>query len=173
MKKKIIRVCLSVLAVSVVAAAAWLVMEFRNKSLEISDMQAQLSGEQAIKLHLAKTLLSTREEVDKLKLEVDSYQKQLAEVNNKLAVSEANNAELLREKKALVAKLHSLTELKKAIKEVKIEMKQERRRQLLAEKETRKEIDVNKLSNGNKGFLAKDGKTTYKRTVKIEVRSVN
>jgi hypothetical protein len=82
----------------------------------------------------------------------------------------ADNAELLSDKKGLEAKLHSLKELKKAIREVKIDMRSEKQEQLLAKKQMQKEIDNDELLRGNRGILLKDGKSTYRPVIRIEVR---
>lgn len=170
MKKAIIRIGLIILILSLVSVSVWLAIELNNKRLQLNDMQAQMNLERTAKVSLQKEFFATKNELDKVKIELDNTQKQLNDVNNKLAVTESNNAKLLDEKKALESKLHSLKELKEAIRGVKREMWQERYQQILAEKEIQKEIDTKKLAEGNRGFLLKEGKPTYKPVVRIEVR---
>lgn len=169
MKKVMIRMGLIILLALLISGGIWLAMEFNNKNLEIKDMRAGLALERAIKSNLQRKLSFTQRELDKIREELDTTQKQLNEVNSKLVASETNNAKLVSEKRTLEARLHSLKELKKAIRQVKIEMYNERQQQSLAKRQLRKEIDATKLLTGNRGLLCKDGKSTYKPIVKIEV----
>jgi len=170
MKKAIIKIGLISLILLLISVSVWLAIEFNQKRLDIENLQAGLSLERSLKAAMQKELSSTKDELDKVKTELENTQKQLNEVNKKFAVAEGNNAKLTEEKKALEARLHSLKELKQAIRQVKQEMWQERYQQLLAKKEMQKQIDAYKLAKGNRGFLLKDSKPTYKPTVKIEVR---
>jgi len=170
MKKAIVKIGLITLIVLLISVSGWLAIKVNQKRLDVENLKAQLSLERSLKEAIQKEFFSTKDELDKVKTELDNTQKQLNEVNHKLAAAQSNNAKLIEEKKALEARLHSLRELKQAIGQVKQEMWQERYRQLLAKKEMQKEIDACKLAEGNRGFLLKDSKPTYKPTVKIEVR---
>ncbi|MDP3143470.1 MAG: hypothetical protein Q8N14_06010 [Candidatus Omnitrophota bacterium] len=72
---------------------------------------------------------------------------------------------IAQEKEALEAKLNSLDELKKAIRDLKIKMRQER----LAAHKQREEKQI---VEGNRGFLIYQGVSTIKGKVKIEVTPV-
>ncbi len=169
-KKTIIRIGLIILILLLISVSVWLAIKFNQKRLDIESLQAELKLEHVLKAAMQKEFSSTKDELDKVKTELDNTQKQLNEVNSKLAASESNNAELIEEKKALEARLHSLKELRQAVGEIKQEMWQERYRQILVKKEMQKQIDAYKLAEGNRGFLLKDSKPTYKPAVKIEVR---
>ncbi|MBU1912566.1 MAG: hypothetical protein KKB22_03430 [Candidatus Omnitrophica bacterium] len=94
--------------------------------------------------------------------------------NHKLA-SEKQGLEykitlLQEEKRTMEARLHSLTELKKAIRQVKIDLRDDRisRRQEYIRQQ--KEIEKWETALGNRGFLTKDGEDYYKPKVNVEVR---
>ncbi|MBU1090826.1 MAG: hypothetical protein KKC42_03165 [Candidatus Omnitrophica bacterium] len=78
----------------------------------------------------------------------------------------------VQEREKFEARFNSLKELKKAIRQVKIRIRQEKEEKARVEKERQKEIDALELALGNRGFLRKEGKTTYRPTIKIEVRPV-
>ena len=166
MKKKIIRIGLIILALLLLWGGVWLAIEFNKNKIQINDIQSSLDLEHALKMRIQNDLLLTKGELNKTKQELDAIQK-------KLAASEAENSKLVSEKKALEARFHSLKELKKAIRQVKIEMRDERRQQSLAKRQLQKEVNVTNLIMGNRGLLCKDGKSTYKPTVKIEVHQAD
>ncbi len=76
----------------------------------------------------------------------------------------AEIANLSQENSILKAKLSSIPELKKAIKEVKLRM-----RKMSASLKSKTKT-VYRLIEGNRGYLIKDGKTTAPARVRIEVR---
>jgi hypothetical protein len=67
-----------------------------------------------------------------------------------------------QEKDILQAKLNSLEELKKVIRELKIKIRQ-------AKIELLRKNNVPLTKEGNRGFVIKNGKSTYPTRVKIEV----
>lgn len=124
--------------------------------------------------------------LDKVTHEFEAASNELSMMKEKLSASEKDNAQLRKdkqeleqrvvalegEKRAIQAKLHSLPELKKCIRQVKIEIRGQKIQQHLAKKQLQKEIDAQKLAAGNRGFLMLDSKSTYKPTIKIEVKPV-
>ena len=68
------------------------------------------------------------------------------------------------------AKFNSLSELKKAIHQVKLEMRADRIRQHEERVKQQKELDKWKTAMGNRGFFTKDGQRFYKPKVNVEVR---
>jgi chromosome segregation ATPase len=70
---------------------------------------------------------------------------------------------VVKEKDNLQAKLSSIVELKKAIKEL-------RRQAYKVGQEIKEEIQNDIIMEGNRGFLLKEGKSTYSAKVKIEVK---
>jgi chromosome segregation ATPase len=83
-----------------------------------------------------------------LKLEVEALQQK--------------KEQLSQENESFKAKLSSVTELKKAIKEIKM---QARKMHI----EMKKQAAVDKIIEGNRGYLIKAGKATYPVKLKIEV----
>jgi len=115
----------------------------------------------------------TNEELQQVKFNLENTQKELNIVKTRLTKIEECNLVLLEEKEKLDARLHSLKELKAAIREVKLESRQQRLRQCLLKIKTQREIDAQKLTQGNRGYLVKDGQSLYHLTkIKIEVKPV-
>lgn len=154
--------------------------ELMSTSKQLKDSQTQLISEKQAKGMLQSQL----EQMDEELADVNG---QLEQVKQQLGVAQNNNAQLLaakneleqkvatlqQEKQDIEAKLHSLRELKKFIRQVRIELHNHRVQEYLARKQRQREIDVQELAKGNRGFLLKSGKSTYIPTVKIEVRPVN
>jgi chromosome segregation ATPase len=111
-------------------------------------------------------LQGAQEELLKVKTELENTQNELNIVNEKLSGVEKENQALLEEKNRLEAKLHSLKELKEAIRQVKLEDFQQK-------VEQQKEIDAQGVAGGNRGFLIKDGQSQYRPSIKIEVKPAN
>lgn len=118
---------------------------------------------------------------------IEEAKSQLAAVSQKTGALEKDNTELLREKLELEGKVaalekekreieekfHSLQELRKAIRQIKIEIHNQDAERYLEMKKRQKEIDAQKLLSGNRGYVVKDGKFTHKAGVKIEVKPGN
>jgi chromosome segregation ATPase len=136
---------------------------------ELEETQTRLGQEQKEKQQIQEELEATRGQLKKVKAELKGTQRELKIVNNKLSGAEKNNLLLVEEKERLEAKLGSLKELKKAIKEVKVEYRKQAFQQHIAKKEHQKEADAQKLTQGNHGFLIKNGQLLYPPKVKIEV----
>ncbi|MFC1657877.1 hypothetical protein ACFL1D_00675 [Candidatus Omnitrophota bacterium] len=78
----------------------------------------------------------------------------------------SQEAAMLRSEKAwLERRFHSVRELKKAIKEIKREMH-------FVKSDVRSRIESLATLGGNRGYLVKDGKSTYKKKVNIRVLPV-
>jgi uncharacterized protein (DUF3084 family) len=106
----------------------------------------------------------------------DQAQKIIAELVSRVSTLKAENTLLTEEKIQLNSKLvevtqensmlkermNSIAELKRAIRELKIRMHQER-------VEARRRIEIKKVMEGNRGYLVKDGKSVSSGKVKIEV----
>ncbi|MFH0855464.1 MAG: hypothetical protein V1869_02955 [Candidatus Omnitrophota bacterium] len=142
MKKTIIRIVIIFLVLLLAGVSVWL-------AIKLKDTRAKLDSERLLNVNLSQELLAAQEELDKTRIELDK-------VNIRLTESRRDNQKLLQEKAVLEARLHSLTELKEAIKQVKREIWRKNNQQGLTE--------------GNFGFLMKDGKSTHKPVAKIEVR---
>ena len=124
---------------------------------------------------LKKYLIASREKISKLFEEVKetqdaieqlSFQISLAKAENKALLEETENiksnlSQVSQENAALKAKLSTVVELKKAIRELK---KQKRK---VTQEIT--QIKIDRIIEGNRGYLIKDGKLTSSFKVRIEV----
>jgi len=163
MKKPVFRIGLLILGLLLVSLLIWLV-------IRLNEAQSELNMERQLSASLQKELAATRIKLDKVKIELDNTRKQLNEVNKRLAVMQGDNTKLSIEKKTLKAKLDSLKELKAAIERVKRGILQQKQQEFLARKEAQREKDIRRLAEGNRGFVLRDSRSTYKPAVKIEVR---
>jgi chromosome segregation ATPase len=128
-------------------------------------------------LGLQGNLHASQEELVKLKTDFTQLNKVIEELNSQFAILTTENTALReeedklklelsrvsQEKDDLKARLSSIAELKKAIRELKIKMRQEK------VSEVKEVIKSRKIIEGNHGFLIKDGRPTYPTKVKIEV----
>lgn len=121
-------------------------------------------------------LRASEEKLAKLGADFASAAKTIEDLNSFISIAEAEITALREEnkglefelgnasqaKEALEARMSSVTELKKAIRQLKVHMRQ-------VKVGKKKNIDAQKAIQGNRGFLTKDGKFTYPAKVKIEV----
>jgi len=128
-------------------------------------------------LTLKDELKSNADKLTQLDANLQNTQKAIEELTLQIALAKAENiavreekdnltlelAQVSQERDTLKSRLSSIPELKKAIKEVKIQIRQA--------KAMMKEITKKrKIVEGNKGFLVKNGKSTFPVTkIKIEV----
>jgi len=123
----------------------------------------QLLGKEKEDLNAAdlkiRKLLSDLDEVRKDKYELNARYARLKAENK---VLREKRQELVMEKENLKAKIDSIEELKKLIRELKIKMRLARRQTRIATEELERKY-------GNKGFLIKDGRSTHPIKVRIEV----
>ena len=160
------------------------IIETRAKLRKTQD---QIVYEKKEKTWLQDELKTISTELTKTDRNLRATQGKLGFVNRKIVVLRGSNAELIKvkeslegkivlieeEKRIIEVKLHSLSELKKAIRQVKIEMRDDRIRQYEERIRQQKEIDKWKTALGNQGFLTKDGENRYKPKVNVEVRPAN
>lgn len=97
------------------------------------------------------------ERIFSLVKELDILQKEKVSLEEKITNAAAQNA-------ALNERLHSIPELKKAIRELKIQMRNSRL-SFKPHLKPRQEI-----TEGNAGYIIKDGIPTYRQRIKIEVK---
>ncbi len=96
-----------------------------------------------------------KDKLNKVDAELAAAQQKVAELNAEAQTLRDDNA-------AMKTRLSSIKELKKAIREIKIQMRQTKVAVL-------KKADMDKLLDGNRGFLIRDGKSTYPSKIRIEV----
>lgn len=128
-----------------------------------------------------------RSEVERLTRELEIARSQFDPLNQKLRLLEKDNEYLLRAKQNLAekvskleeerqrieAKLHSIEELNNLIRQVKIEKYNRKKQEFLTREQEQKEMEAAKLLMGNRGFLIKNNKPTYRRNITIEVKSAD
>lgn len=122
---------------------------------ENSAVQAELKTSQERLVQLDAELMQTQKAIEDLNAQLSSLK-----AENTALMEEKDNlnnqiAQIIQEKDQLQARLNSLSELRKAIRELKRRM---RYGGTLPGQE------------GNQGFLLKDGKSTYAPNVRIEVK---
>ncbi len=133
--------------------------DLREKA--VSDKQAAETELATTKAKL--TQLSKLEaQIGPLQKMIDDLQKGNLVLKQDKETMEARLGEITQEKAALEARMHSLDELKRQIKAVKKELWQQK-----VEKWHQESI----ISDGNKGFIVKNGMATYRPKIKIEVIS--
>lgn len=137
------------------------------KSLEKEKLQGQKLAQE--KAELLVNLKASRQRLSKLFSSFSHNQKSLDNLNTKVSLLKSENTALIEQKNklaqgndALETKLNSLTELKKAIRELK---KQARKVGIQMIQQSQSE----KTFEGNQGYIVKDGKLTLPKKVKIEV----
>lgn len=160
--KILLIVFLAIVVIFGIRAYVLLATRLVKNNIELEENRVQLKQEQEARQLLELELRAAKDQLQKVIAE-------LKDISSKLSNSEKNNLALLEEKQKLEAKLHSLKELKEAIRQVKAEYRREKAQQYLAKKESQKEIDAQKLAQGNRGFLVRDGQSTHQPKVKIEV----
>jgi chromosome segregation ATPase len=115
-------------------------------------------------------LKASKNRLTKLFKDHSYTQKTAGHLDSQLSLLRAENSALLdrnmslfEENKNLKARLSSIVELRKAIKEI-------RRKMFKVSKEVKYKTLVEKFIEGNRGYLIKNGKyTTYPAKIKIEV----
>lgn len=153
------------------------IIETRARLKKTHDLMAQQKKE---KIWLRDELKTTRGELVNTSRDIRTCQGKLDFVNKKISALRGNNAALIiakeglesriaalqEEKRIIEAKFHSLSELRKAIRLVKLEMREEKIKQ-------QKEADKWETAGGNRGFFTKDGEPFYKPKVNVNVRPAN
>lgn len=134
--------------------------ELAQKNEELKD-NLKLSEEKLAKeavdfTQFQKTIEDFNSQISLLKAENTALREEKDNLNSRLA-------EVSQEKENLKSRLSSFSELKKALKELKKQTRQLRF-------ELRKKAEIQKIIEGNRGYLIKDGKPTYPSKVRIEVK---
>lgn len=140
----------------------------------LNQTKDQLQALEQENLGLKDSLKVTAEKLAKKEEDFNQARQDIQELTSEIAILKSENTSLKeeevklkaqltsvsQEKDNLQARLSSIAELKKAIRELKRQMRV-----------VRKKIE-DKIIYGNRGYLIKDGKPTYPAQVKIEVISV-
>lgn len=160
------------------------IIETRSKLRKTQD---QIVQEKKEKVWLQDELKATRGELEKTDKSLRTANSKLSFVNKKIMILKDSNFSLIKtksdleyrivllteEKKFIEAKFHSLTNLKKAIRQVKLEIRGDKIKQRQERIRLQKEIDKWETASGNQGFLTKDGEEHYRPKVNVEVKPAN
>lgn len=126
---------------------------------------------------LKDNLSQSKEKLAQLETDFVASQKAVEELSSEFSLVKAENTALREQvqeleldisqaksdKEQMKARLSSIKELKKAIKEL-------RQKASLAKRQVRQRIEIKeKIILGNNGFLVKDGKSSFGGSIKIEV----
>lgn len=128
-------------------------------------------------LSLKDTLKQSQEKLLQLDLDFQDSQKTIESLNSQVSAIKNENttlrdqiellsleiAQAKSEKDALQARMDSIEELKKAIRQIRIKMRKER---VKIKQRTRQE----RTMLGNLGYFVRDGKPTFSSKVRIEVQ---
>ena len=145
--------------------------DYRNPALSAEKRAADLLS-----------CMTVEEKIAQLSTDVAYAQKMMEDLNSQVSILKAENmavreqndslnarlSQVSQEKEALALRLSSVAELKKAIRDLKKQM-----RKVRSEIKFKEEVASGKVLEGNRGFLLKDGKPTYPTRVKIEVKSLS
>ncbi|MBU3958830.1 MAG: hypothetical protein KKE91_03105 [Candidatus Omnitrophica bacterium] len=137
--------------------------QLRQGSIEEAlRMQAELKASRERLAELDSQLIQAQGAIEGLGSQLSALK-----AENVALIDERNNlntrlTQVIQEKDELKVRLNSISELKKAIKELKRQMRKVGR-------EIKKRTKAKEILEGNRGFLIKDGKPTYPTKVKIEV----
>ncbi len=172
-------VYLLVLLISV-GLAALFYYQYQAKDKELTQYQhlSRLSEEVFTKVDAR--LEETKRELDRSLKEIENLNKTIADLEKQnlgfkdelqaLKVEreklEANIAGLIEERNILRKKFYSIEELQKAIR---IAIKEKIRKRRLAKIEMLRQLDEVALREGNRGYLLRGGKSTFKAT-KVRVK---
>jgi chromosome segregation ATPase len=111
---------------------------------------------------LKEYLQASKKRLTRLFEDFQELQKKKGQLDSRYTLLKAENAALRQESESLKLKLSSITELKKAIKELKGQMRK-------VGLKMKKTADTLERLEWNRGFLLKDGKSTYSTKIKIKV----
>jgi chromosome segregation ATPase len=150
----------------------------KEKQNLLQDLEKEKEAKQKLSLNnseLKEYLKATKDKIARLFKEAKETQDTIEDLNSQISLAKAENKALLEETETIKAdltqvsqenaslktKLSSIDELKKAIRELKI---QKRKMALEIMK-----VKAEEIIEGNLGYLLRDGKLTYPAKVKIEV----
>jgi len=159
-------------------------MNARVSNLEIEKaqlVQSLNSGRDALKkldednARLTQTIKAQGESISALTAEVEKTNGKLEELNSRYALIRCENSALksqllfvVKEEEKMRFSMTSLPELKKAIRGLK-KKKIHARISPVIRKQRINKADKGQMLEGNRGFLVRDGKPTFAKTIKIEV----
>lgn len=137
-------------------------------------LSAQLSGQN---VELKENLKNSEENLSKLESELISTRRKVQELDKQLSSLRETKeyltltlAQTSQEKESLLARMNSVVELKKALRELKTKKRKPKPETQAPVRKAAEYQDKDVL--GNQGFLVKDGKSTYPQRVRIDVQPI-
>jgi chromosome segregation ATPase len=170
----------TLLAIGIIVIFFIMGREIIETRAKLKNIQILIAQQKKEKIWIQDELRTTRENLADTSRKLRTCQDKLYFVKKKISALRGRNTELIMakkglerriddlrgEKRVIEAKFRSLRDLKKAIREVKLEIREERIRQ-------QKEADKWETASGNHGFFTKDGEYFYKPKVTVDVRPAN
>ncbi len=172
----------------------WRVVVVERQRRQVAEQYAQATkigeGLQQERTELSTKLIAAEQTVEgqagritNLQQELEGVDKQLKETLSEMAALKREHEELVRthaslseqfqvvndEKKQLEFRLSSLVELKKAIKQVKVEIWNQRWAVWRERIQAQREADQQKLASGNRGYMIRNGVSTVKAPTQLQV----
>lgn len=151
---------------------AQLVLLENEKQNLLREIEKEKKAQQKLmqqKFTLQEYLKASRNRLNKLFADYAQVQETAADLSSQMSLLKIENTSLAeskekssRENENLKAKLSSVSELKKAIRELKSE-------RYKVGRETKKRVWREEACDGNRGFLIKEGRPVHPAKVKIEV----
>lgn len=126
---------------------------------EAKESERKLS---ALNLKLKDNLGVYRNKITKLLAEKTVMQESFEDLRSRFSLLEAENKTLREENESFKARSEGGTGIKNALGELK-------RQTLKVCRQIRQKVNENKLMEGNRGYMIKEGKSTFPEKVKIEV----
>jgi len=140
------------------------ILEIQKQNL-LQDVEKEKQLQQKFSLEnaeLKSNLSGVKKKLNKVLNDYSASKKSMEDLNQKLSISQAENTALREENENIKAKLSSVAALKKAMLEL-------RKQATKVVGQMKKKVQTQRLLEGNRGFVVKDGKSTYPAKIKIEV----
>lgn len=169
-RDRFLAVFAAIVFIAFIVIFIFVLIDLSRSRRELSDSRVQIERSLMENRFLAEKLRASEQIYrDTLKkLELKEIELNIAD--EKARALEKENAQLVSANRVFEERLHSLTELKRAIRAVKLEIHLNKLRSEVLHREKLRESDLRQLSEGNRGYLVKDGVSFYRTQVRIEVR---
>jgi len=133
-----------------------------KQKLEQAAMNSNLTASQDRIAKMETDFTQAQKTIEDLSARLNLLREEKISLQNQGDTLKSELTQIYQEKDTLQAKLSSLAELKKAIRELKTKMRTVR-------PETQERLLAQADTEGNRGFIIKDGQSTHPTRVKIEV----
>jgi hypothetical protein len=174
----------TLLAIGIIVIFFIMGREIIETRAKLRNTQSLIAQQKKEKAWLQDELRATRGNLVDTSRKLRTCQGKLYFVNKKIFALKGHNTSLIiarqglehkiavlqEEKRIVEARFHSLSELKKAIRQVKVEIRDDKIRQRKEWIKQQEEIDKFETARGNRGFLTKNGEYLYKPKINIDVR---